>query len=145
MIVIGVDPGETTGLFVYDSDSGSHDHEQLRGTEYVLQWVNDRVDIADTEIAMERFVLGTNTARYTRHPQTMHVIHAIDSLFSTSHVTVTLQTASEAKSFAPNALLRRIGWYARSMPHANDAARHALLRLARRNLNEFDHLLGYRP
>lgn len=144
MIYVGVDPGDTTGLFAVNLYTLDTEAAEITDPQDTLRWVHRHIMGVQAEVAIERFYIGPRTVRSTRHPQVHDVIGSIKSLCESIEIPCTLQDAASAKSFASNARLKSINWYTRARPHANDAARHALLLVARRNPDNFLSLIGER-
>jgi hypothetical protein len=98
-------------------------------------------------LALERYNISKRTARMTQQPQALEVIGALRNQAHVLGVAVVLQEIAPAKILAPNALLRKLGWYlkgsdvgAPDADDANDATRQALLWLARHRATAFDRL-----
>lgn len=139
-LIVGVDPGTTTGIFAvrastlltYDvtevrSDFTSYELDVRKAYAAVeLQLRSDPV----VDVACERYVITTRTARLTQQPTALELIGALRELCARYDAPLTLQMKSDAAQLAKNHVLKRIGWFQRGQDHANDAARHALLRLA---------------
>ena len=133
MIVIGIDPGKTTGIAVYD-----HDATTMLGVQIAFDDFGDWLNISlsnlvaqDVTIACERFAITAGTFKKS---QDAH--WALEAIGVTRYLThcygrsLILQTAGSAKSFASDAKLRIAQWYVPGHDHANDAIRHVALALA---------------
>ena len=131
--VIGVDPGGTTGIAVY---TGRSDSELLQCTPgLVLPTVRTLLGVYEGAVrpgallAVERFVVGTRAARSASARSgeiARELIGALADLGPTYGVRVVHRSASEVKPWATDKRLEAAGLLVRGMPHACDAARHAL-------------------
>lgn len=138
LIIIGVDPGDTTGIAIWRP-----------GTQLTCAQLNPLSVVpalrphvtARTLVACETFVIGSQTAKKSRSSHVTDVIGRVMGLCEECDARFKRQTASEAKTFAVNALLKRVGWWQPGLRHAMDAARHALLALARENPRVFDEMI----
>lgn len=155
--IAGLDPGESTGLFVLritpdvscdiafrsqsDPKTALHQLEQIVRTAALWQ--------ENVLIAGERFTVTDKTGKRTAQPTPLKVLGAAEQLtYQYTNTEFILQSPADAKKLANNARLRELGFYTRASdvgrPDANDvndAARHALLALARRKASIFDALL----
>lgn len=149
--VLGVDPGPSTGLFVLRGD-GFVTHRQQGTPSQVLDDLVLRLPFlcandVDVLVGCERYVQDQTNHR-TAQPVPLQVIGVVAQLARLHAWRFNLQTPADAKSFAPNALLRDLGLWTTPVqverPDAddvNDAARHALLTLAQRRASLLDRLL----
>lgn len=138
--ILGVDPGETTGVATY-----------LDGKFYSLQlpstdagpFLMGFIDAAARRpgilhVACERYVIGTNTAKKSRQPAAAALIGVLkEHSRPLNNIIFEQQNASEAKKLGNNVFLKRIEWFNPGKGHANDAARHILLFLLRHFPEEF--------
>lgn len=100
----------------------------------------------DVLIAGERYTTTDRTGKRSAQPLPLRVLGSAEQLsYSYANVEFTLQAPADAKKIAPNEFLRDAGFYTLpgdvGCPDANDvndAARHALLALARRRALAFD-------
>lgn len=131
-MILGVDPGKTTGFLLW-SEGTVVAHGQLPCFEF-LDWA-ERV-IAhyggfELQLVCEKFHITMATVKKASDAH-----WAIGSNFMLGFwcerygVPLATQTPAAAKSFATDDKLRRVGWYQPTKGgHANDGARHVLLRL----------------
>lgn len=159
--LLGVDPGQTTGLFAVDVTSGPvggwypNGHPLFLACEltpaqlppedvaaFVTRWLN-RVAGSGCEvvIAVERYVITARTARLSQQPATLEVTGVVKHLAREAGVRVVEQLKSNAAKLASDDRLRQVGWHARGRRHENDAARHALFALASADAVLFERLL----
>lgn len=154
--IIGLDPGESTGLLGLRVDRDHVDvflryqgvpPDALHQLEKVVRDVN--VWNEPTLIAAERFTTTDRTGKRSSQPTPQRVLGAAEQLtYAYTNVEFILQQPADAKKLASNDRLRELGFYTRAdlvgRPDANDvndAARHALLALAHRRAAIFDALL----
>jgi hypothetical protein len=128
--VAGVDPGRMCGVAFYGprgfkSFQLTHD----RAGTFITDRVRERLTLyGPIIIGCQRFTMG-HGAR-THQPQALQLIGELEHLArAQSGVTLQLQGAADAHHAGSPDLLRRLGWWAPSMEHANDAAAHVALTL----------------
>ena len=139
MIILGLDPGKTTGAAMIDWDGASIPPEptSLVFAEQISfsmlpQWVDMTLnDYAVDLIVVERFFISERTIRSTRQMEPIYAIGGVLFLSSLRGLDVVMQAASDAKTAYPNEALA--GWKVKG-PHAKDALRHALLATHRRGV-----------
>lgn len=132
--IIGVDPGETTGIALLQA--GRIEVVQC-SPGAVLSIVgalskNATEWTAGLVIAVERFVVSTRAGR-SASPKAGATTRALITALTDAHdpqigVRVLLRSASEVKPWATDARLKAAGLIdvCKGMPHARDGARHAL-------------------
>lgn len=153
--IVGLDPGESTGLFGIRVDELRVDPflrvqcEPSRALHKLEEFVrNAALWQENVVVAGERYTTTDRTGKRSSQPTPLRVLGAAEQLsYQYANVEFTLQQPADAKKLAPNDVLRDLGFYTRAgdvdRPDANDvndAARHALLALARRKISAFDHL-----
>jgi hypothetical protein len=141
VIFIGIDPGETTGYFEYWPDTRGTFRQEYSSSDNILLRLADAQQYDKITVACERYVISERTVHATRQPKAQEVIDDVRSLCSTLGIDFSLQCASDAKSMGSNEILKQLGWFARGMRHANDAARHCLLLIARKDVGVLDRLV----
>lgn len=136
-LVIGVDPGRTTGLAVLGVDAG-----ELAGPPHAAQlspgWVVPilastirEAGAVPVHIGVERFVVRQRAARSRTADAgalTRALIGQIQYAAESLGARVTVRSAADVKPWATDVRLRATGLLevCTGMPHARDAARHAL-------------------
>ena len=133
--ILGIDPGLTTGIALR-TPSGTWELVQTtRGA--VLPIVRAMLHTYDYRalIAVEAFVVGPRAARSST-PEAGRIardlIGALQALEAPGAVRVVVRTAGAVKPWATDRRLSAAGVPAvRGMPHARDAARHALFALVK--------------
>lgn len=136
--IVGVDPGGTTGIFsVIVSENAEGDTGTLtswtqvtRDAEvtigYMLLTMKEcGIPANRLNVAIEKYIITQRTAKLTRQPAALEVTGEIKALARRHDARVWEFTASNAKKFASDELLERVGWIGRgrSQRHARDAAR----------------------
>lgn len=141
-ILIGVDPGKTTGLFLYTNhprfgfldrqylhDEVDADDIAKRLSDLVVK-ATDYVGYGRVHIAVERFIINSRTAKGSQQADALEVT-GMAKAFARLHTRNTVTQYMKANlKFANDAALRRAGWYSSKLGHATDAARqtYALLK-----------------
>ena len=141
-IILGVDPGETTGVFAFtvlrEADVVvpflGPVAAQIRGGEGVEEFVIGllaRTASEQRHLAVEQFVVGQRAAR-SRTPQagaaTRNLIGSLQAIARAHNVWWSLRPAATVKPWATDKRLDAAGLLAPTagMRHSRDAARHAL-------------------
>ena len=141
-MILAVDPGKTTGLATWAEDEPFMS-AQLPHMEF-LDWTWDILWTEIDAVVCESYIITAATLRKTRGENwSLEQIGALRWMCERTRgvTSFTLQSPSEAKSFATDAKLRKVGWYKPGQDHANDASRHLLVYLIRHNLFDAHALL----
>lgn len=141
MVLIGVDPGGTTGIAVYDVPSP----DELPRLAGYYQWADSWT------IAAQLMALKSKVQKQRPDAQVAFVVEQFDNRpgivdpdFTPKYIIrdidrdmaneqVFYQTPSQAKNLVKPAHrgtpdgLKRFGWYQVGMGHANDASRHVIV------------------
>lgn len=141
-VLIGVDPGKTTGLFLYSNASrfGFLDrqylHDQVdaddapkRISDLIVK-ATDYVGYGGVHIAVERFIITGRTAKLSQQTDALEVTGMVKA-FARLHTRNSITQYMKANlKFANDGALKRAGWYSSKLGHATDAARqtYALLK-----------------
>jgi hypothetical protein len=133
-VIIGIDPGLMTGLYVYRSDA---DWSSLR-TSGPMQVSAEKVPVRVhnllieagidgclVHIAVEKYIITSRTAKLSQQTDALEVTGMAKAIASIHGVTDVRQYAKANLKFASDDMLRGVGWYSPKMRHANDAARQA--------------------
>jgi hypothetical protein len=150
VIVIGVDPGDSTGVAIIKDTELFHAHQGRPGSSLTLveisleRFTRNGDDVA---IAYERFVSMSNRGR-THQPTAQKIAGALERLAEQYKCKVRAQGPADAHAVASNELLRQLGMHQTSesikQPDANDAnmaVRHALLYLSNTHATLFQAIL----
>lgn len=129
MKIIAVDPGKMTGFATLVD--GTFQSGQVEFMQFLTN-VELFIDLR-TEVVSERFVISAGTVRKGRGDVNWSIesIGALRFMCQKQAAKFELQNANDAMSFAFDDRLRTIGWWNPGKGHANDAARHMLLYIAR--------------
>lgn len=143
MMIMGVDPGGTTGIAIievpwddsrYDPSPGTY----LYDTQLEASWgtgpdsigwkFRDLIETYNPDlIALEKFIITQQTVRYTRQPDALWIIGGVRFVADTFMIPVHMQPASLAKTTWDAPRLKDSGWSkVVKQKHARDALRHAL-------------------
>jgi hypothetical protein len=141
MMILAFDPGGTTGVAAWCNDDEGDpvfDSEQLSWSEFVNNI--DKYEFEpDDVIVAERYTITAQTLRKSRQTTALEVIGVLRYIAARAHIEFVLQSPADAKRYATDARLEKVGWLKRPLArndHANDAARHMLLYLVSEQLIE---------
>jgi L-lactate utilization protein LutC len=148
VIVIGVDPGESTGVaelrdgeFIYAGQTDPED--AVLAIEVLLEHCKPEDTVT---VACEQYV--DRGGYRTNQPTAQQMVGVVRAIAEKYGVAFVLQTASEAHGIADAALLKKLGMWvhrgdvARSDANdANMAVRHALLALAHKHASIFEKIM----
>lgn len=134
MRLIGVDPGLTTGVFVFDTErvtDNKHHHElSTLDAACVVRHSLFQRPTALAELIVERFNITAKTAKNSAQPEALEVIGMMRYIAHNDGIPFHLQNRADRKRVSDD-MLRRVGWFSSiGCGHSNDAARHVLVRLA---------------
>ena len=120
--VIGIDPGETTGIAYWISDDvWGHIQSPADSVTHHLDWLTRRYRIRNLVIERD------DQRSIHLNPISFEVIGRIKEFASgVTNCNLTFQTPAMAKYFFTDARLKERGFYQAGMPHANDGWRHIL-------------------
>jgi hypothetical protein len=150
MILVGVDPGNVTGVAVW-WDPDIFDNAERGGRAIETAEVEDSTKVVSVIkrmldgnrpnlIVIERF---TQNPRKTHQPAASEVTGAVRSLAEELHVRCVYQSPSPAKRLGTTTLLKTLGWWSPSPDdHENSACRHVLLGMATFMPERFAQLVG---
>jgi hypothetical protein len=86
-------------------------------------------------VVCERFTINAQTVRNSQAPYSLEQIGVLKHLCREAGYSVDdiiMQSPADAKAMFPNEALKKVGtWHVGGEGHANDAMRHALLRLVK--------------
>lgn len=146
--VISVDPGKLSGVCLVEWSENQDELPVVKMSAEVLEdvyaeWLDKAMAIAfsitqsysQVSIVCERFTITAQTVRNSQAPYSLEQIGVLKHLcrvkdFDPSNIV--FQAPVDAKALFPNEALKKVGtWHKGGEGHANDAIRHALLRLAK--------------
>lgn len=142
--VLSIDPGKASGVCVLAWDEEKEDSPivQYSGepqpeefAEIVDASLFNLAQLDTFSVVCERFVINAQTIKNSQAPFSLEQIGVLKHLCRTRGFPVeniAFQNPVDAKTMFPNDKLKKIGtWHKGGEGHANDAIRHALLRLTR--------------
>lgn len=129
-MIWAVDPGGTTGVAIWHEAGFATFHEIGGGHEGFVQWFDawtHGTSVDGIEVVCESFIPrpGARSMQY----DALYIIGFLKGWCILNHVRFTLQSPAQAKSFATNDKLKAAVLYPAGKGHAQDAARHLLVRL----------------
>jgi hypothetical protein len=142
MIVLGVDPGATTGLALIDvAESGNTlvvETHQLAVKETML-WLRRELPTVDL-VGVEKYIITQRTAKLSRQTDALEIIGVVKAnlLYILTdlgiEVPLSMHTPADAKTVWNDERLKKHDLYRQAPGHAKDALRHALLATERAGL-----------
>jgi hypothetical protein len=132
---LSIDPGGTTGMAHWLDGIGFESWEIKNGLEgFADWWFGELVPETYEHVVCEKFIITPTTHQKTRQYDALYIIGLVLATYSRRGFrTWTLQTPAHAKTFAKDTKLRHMKWYDGSPGgHANDASRHLLTFLAKK-------------
>jgi hypothetical protein len=142
-VVLGVDPGKTVGLAVYRAGQfHSHQMAAIDAVAWMSGWLSGNEE-RPIVVGIERFTRGSATGHHlSAQDDAERVIALVSDMCAAMDVSVSLQSAADAKKTVPDRQLKAAGWYVTGRGHANDAARHMGLLLMRRYPFEYERAVA---
>jgi hypothetical protein len=138
VILVGVDPGNVTGIAVW-WDPDFFDLRE-RGSTFDVAEVADSTKVVSV---IKRMLDGHRPHLMAVEPAAAEVTGAVRSLAEELHVRCVYQSPSPAKKIAPTEVLKRVGWYSPTPDgHQNAALSHVLLLMATYVPVKFAQLVG---
>lgn len=141
--VLSVDPGKATGI-VLMSWNGSDLvpnvvlSKEVQPEEFALvveTSLNSLKGDENLTVVCERFTINAQTVRNSQAPYSLEQIGVLKHLCRINMYdpeNIIFQSPADAKNMFPNPTLKKLGtWHVGGEGHANDAMRHALLRLVK--------------
>ena len=131
MKYLSIDPGLTTGVAWFDDDFGFESRE-IAGRYDLYDFVAPLVALCPKlTVIIERWDVRKDTFGKSAQEDARYIIGYIDGICQATGVPYVEQRPAEAKSFASNAKLKKLGWFQGGEGHADDASRHLLVYLAK--------------
>lgn len=136
-MIIGIDPGKTTGIFALSDDPGRPPTVNERDAYWVMDQLDWLLQSAKADenvyVVCERYT--QQSTKLTPQYDALEVIGVVRWLCHRWGADLTLQSRSQ-KSIITSFMLKDIGWWTSgTRGHVNDAARHVLIYLATRDPN----------
>jgi len=141
MIIFSVDPGKATGiaLMSWEKDLGEEPELNYSCEVQPEEFASEvRIGLGYMKneplyVACESFTINAQTAKNSQAPWSLENIGILKHLCREAGYDpsrITFQPPVNAKNMFPNPALKTLGyWHKGGQGHANDAIRHALLRL----------------
>jgi hypothetical protein len=143
-VIIGIDPGLMTGLFVFRTYAANHTEvpqgplqvaaEQIPALlhDWIIRanahmWDDDEgtEEPHGVYLAVEKFIITPKTAKLSQQTDALEVTGMVKAIAAIHEVFDVRQYAKANLKFANDDMLRAVGWFDPKMRHANDAARQA--------------------
>lgn len=154
--IIGVDPGDSMGVFMLkiEEKRAIRAHFLQTDVSTAVNWLENTLRALSESpegvlVACERYTVTPETGKRTQQPTALQAIGVVKILVERFSARFVMMPPADAKKFAPNEMLKRLGFYttpAEAGHHdandVNDAARHATLALARFKASTFDAMLA---
>jgi len=141
--VLSIDPGKASGvaLLSWDGADGNPNillSKEVQPEEFAIPvetLLNSYRNEDSLSVVCERFTINAQTVRNSQAPYSLEQIGVLKHLCRTNMYDpgrIIFQSPADAKAMFPNEALKKVGaWHVGGEGHANDAIRHALLRLVK--------------
>jgi hypothetical protein len=139
--VLSVDPGKASGVVFMSLKNdtptrvASSEVQPEEFSTYIETFLQGWKQYEDFVVVCERFTINAQTVRNSQAPYSLEQIGVLKHLCRSagySPESIIFQSPADAKAMFPNEALKKIGtWHVGGDGHANDAMRHALLRLVK--------------
>lgn len=142
-MIIGVDPGGTTGLAWWNEKDGQLTTAEQPATSAVMTvwtWLEDHRD-EPVEVAVERYQIGPRTLQASRQYDALHVAGAVRFKCAQFGVPHREYPPATSKRLATDERLQLLGLYRPGRGHANDATRQVVAHLATTRQRLFEQLV----
>lgn len=136
-VIIGIDPGKTTGVKVYirraerEPQLGHDQVGQKDIARYLAHLIEQWASVVggnNVHIAVEKFIITRRTARLSQEADALEITGMVKGFAATKGLggKVTVHQLLKANlKFANDDMLKAVGWHVAGKRHANDAARQA--------------------
>ena len=143
--MVGVDPGKTTGIFVFQWwESGrSVVHRDEWDWQMFCQRMPHMLEHSKCPdlVVVERFIITQRTAKLSAQSEPLDVIGALKFLCFVNGVELAVQSKSNTVHHGSDEQLSAAGWRHPGLRHANDAARHVAHAVAVRRPDIYQKLM----
>lgn len=141
-VVVGVDPGGTTGIALWSPQLGLS-LRQVEGADHAVDWLADMArQLTNATFVVEKYIITPATAKLSQQHDPLEIIGALKYVTRRHGHKMVMQSPSEAKAFSTNDKLKRVEWYQPGQDHARDASRHVLLYLSKVGIIDLHTLIG---
>lgn len=129
MIIVGIDPGNVTGVAVWSPQDQKPWWHEIRA-ETVGEWLRDLSGIPKMPLPVymryEKFTIMPNSV-ITPQPDALEVTGVVKDFARQHGISLSHSQPRSSKKNHPDSLLRWLGWYVKTKDgHANDAMRQVL-------------------
>ena len=126
ILIIGVDPGKTTGLAWLDNKTFySTDYNALSACDKIFELITTYD--GKVIVAVEPYNITRQTIKFTRQYDALEVIGTCKWMSYKYGAEFILQAASAAQPAGNVDLLKQLGWWVSSKDHCNKAASQVVL------------------
>lgn len=146
MIIIGIDPGNVTGMALWDLEKEAPTQwlEEPSATvgNALRKWLDYFVPAhAEVVLSVEKYTMtpGIKTAQ----PAALMVMGVLEDIAQFRDIKLDYHLPSTTKKQVSNTMLRKLGWWTPTKDgHANDALRLLLCELSRVDPQRYADLVG---
>jgi len=127
-VLIGFDPGATTGVFVYFEDgirdACQYPREEIatHTADCLKRWSRE-YGPHNLHIAVEKYIITPNTAKLTQQTDALEVTGMVKGFAQINGIADVRQYAKSNLKFANDRMLDTAAWRVPGLPHSWDAAR----------------------
>jgi len=132
--ILAVDPGGTTGWVTYDTDTEEFRSGQEADRHEFCVLAAEALHFGVGTVVCEDFRITVQTAKKSQQPDALKIIGTTEYLATIEGAAFVLQTPGDAKRFSTDTRLKKAGFWTPGRRHANDAARHLFLFMAKKGL-----------
>jgi hypothetical protein len=141
--VLSIDPGKASGVALLAWDQTEENPKVIISKELqpedfatpIETILNSYRNTESLTVVCERFTINAQTVRNSQAPYSLEQIGVLKHLCRTNMYDpekIIFQSPADAKAMFPNEALKKVeAWHVGGEGHANDAIRHALLRLVK--------------
>lgn len=138
-LIVGVDPGVTTGVATWDVETKTFHSFQADEHEF-YEFVNGNADRV-RHMQIEFFTINQATVRKTVVYDSLYLIGYLRFMSYSAGFPIGFTKPADVMSSFDDAALKRVEWFQKGQGHANDAARHLSHYCTRNRLVEAKHYL----
>jgi hypothetical protein len=134
-IIMAVDPGLATGWAILEVGEDYFNSGITEGGLLgFVSWVTNALAAPHTsfEVVVEKFTIMQSTAKKSRQMDALYLNGFLEGYCFLLGIPFTRHMVSNVKKFAPDAKLKKLGWYRPGAGHDNDAARHLLAYISKK-------------
>lgn len=146
MIIIGIDPGNVTGMTLWDLEKEAPTQWREEPSSTVGNVLREWLDVcipwhAEVVLSVEKYTMtpGIKTAQ----PAALMVMGVLEDIAQLRGIKLDYHLPATTKKQVSNTLLRKLGWWTPTKDgHVNDALRLVLCELSRVNPQRYADLVG---